>query len=123
MLMLDRLHMDTKVSGSGIAAIAQYTTLVHWLASFKYTSTALAVEQGMLAAESSSLWPPRLSISAHKLVLTSVLACRYDYCYRDDYEHNYGWCYTVRSLSRCLCIHMPECAFSGQLYSERLAAW
>jgi hypothetical protein len=35
MLMLDRLHMDTKVSGSGIAAIAQYTTLVHWLASFK----------------------------------------------------------------------------------------
>jgi hypothetical protein len=46
MLMLDRLHMDTKVSGSGIAAIAQYTTLVHWLAS-KYTSTALAVEQGM----------------------------------------------------------------------------
>jgi hypothetical protein len=46
MLMLDRLHMDTKVSGSGIAAIAQYTTLVHWLASFKYTSTAFAVEQG-----------------------------------------------------------------------------
>jgi hypothetical protein len=35
MLMLDRLQMDTKVSGSGIAAIAQYTTLVHWLASFK----------------------------------------------------------------------------------------
>jgi hypothetical protein len=34
MLMLDRLQMDT-VSGSGIAAIAQYTRLVHWLASFK----------------------------------------------------------------------------------------
>jgi hypothetical protein len=36
-----------------------------------------------------------------------VLACRYDYCYRDDYEHNYGWCYTVRSLSAC--VHsMPD---------------
>jgi hypothetical protein len=40
--------MDTKVSGSGIAAIAQYTTLVHWLASFKvHQHSAFAVEQGM----------------------------------------------------------------------------
>jgi hypothetical protein len=43
--------------------------------------------------------------AAHKRQRVDLApACRYDYCYRDDYEHNYGWCYTVRLSSLSLSI-------------------
>jgi hypothetical protein len=86
------------VSGSGIAAIAQYTTLVHWLASLKYTSTQRL--QWHAVALLNPFWPPRLSISAAHTSVESVNEFRY----RDDYRTT--TLTATRSLTLAACASM-----------------